>query len=60
MRWVLILMSESEHAAYEHTANAGQSTSNARLAILVLLGAVSYTHLRAHETDLLSRMPSSA
>ena len=39
MRWVLILMSESEHVAYEHTANAGQSTSNARLAILVLLGA---------------------
>lgn len=32
-------MSESEHATYEHTADAGQPTSNARLAILILLGA---------------------
>ena len=28
--------------------------------MLALLTPVSYTHLRAHETDSLSRMPSSA
>ena len=32
-------MSEPEHATYEHTAESHQSASNARLAVLILLGA---------------------
>jgi heme/copper-type cytochrome/quinol oxidase subunit 3 len=32
-------MTEAEQATYEHTADTGQPTSNARLAILILLGA---------------------
>ena len=32
-------MTEANQATYEHTADTGQPTSNARLAILILLGA---------------------
>ena len=32
-------MTEAEQATYEHSADTGQPTSNARLAILILLGA---------------------
>ena len=32
-------MTEADRATYEHTADTGQPTSNARLAILILLGA---------------------
>ena len=32
-------MTEADQATYEHTADTGQPTSNARLAILILLGA---------------------
>ncbi|MDE0299551.1 MAG: cytochrome c oxidase subunit 3 [Candidatus Poribacteria bacterium] len=32
-------MSESEHATYDQSADVGQPTSNARLAILIVLGA---------------------
>ncbi len=40
--------------------NGGCAVATESQDLRVLMGPVSYTHLRAHETEYASRMPSSA